>query len=69
MGASIASYFTEAFGSVRPIYAAICIASNNGHSQGDVLTWSVSKRATRDKIAAQWEPTAFRIVRIAVADR
>lgn len=61
---SLASYFSEAFGAARPIYAVLCIASTMQHSPGDLLTWSVSKRAARAKIAAQWEPGCFHLLRI-----
>jgi hypothetical protein len=65
MKQTVASYFSEAFGRVRPIYAALCVASTTGHAPGDVLTWSTSKRETKNRVQAQWEPAAFTMVRIA----
>lgn len=65
---TVASYFRHPALRCKPIYAAICIKPNNGHSTGDILTWSCGKRAARDAIAKQWEPDTFRLLRITAAD-
>ncbi len=50
----------------KPVFAAVAIA---GPRLGQMLTWSVSRKAANDGIAAQWDPENWLVVKVSAVSK
>lgn len=60
---TLATYLVKSPGP-RLVYLALWV---EGPRKGQVLTWSTSKRVTKEDIAKQWEPATLRVLKVSLA--